>query len=79
MRIRTDTKGRDETLRLLMQATGEKTKTGALFVAAEHYIADKRNKEDVVDQLDPEIVETLSTRELPMEIVIKTQVGTQTD
>lgn len=75
MRIRTDTKGRDETLRLLMKATGENTKTAALFSAAEHYLADKRNKESVIDELEPEIAEELSTTELPLHVEIHTRVG----
>lgn len=75
MRIRTDTNGRDETLRMLMQATGEKTKTGALFAAAEHYLEDKRNKERVISQLDPETAEALSTSELPVSVTVETQVG----
>lgn len=75
MRIRTDTKGRDETLRLLMKATGENTKTAALFSAAEHYLADKRNKERVIDELGPELADELSTTELPLHVDIETQVG----
>ncbi len=81
MRIRTDTNGRDETLRMLMQATGEKTKTGALFAAAEHYLEDKRNKERVIEELvdQPELVESLSTSELPMNLSVETQVGENED
>lgn len=30
---------------MLVEATGENTKIGALFVTAEHYLDDKRNKE----------------------------------
>jgi hypothetical protein len=67
MRINTDTKGREETIRMLMEATGENTKVGALFVAAEHYLNDKRNKERVADELPRNLVEDLSTPELPME------------
>lgn len=74
MRINTDTKGREETIRMLMEATGENTKVGALFVAAEHYLNDKRNKERVADELPREFVEKLSTPELPMERG-KTSVG----
>jgi hypothetical protein len=67
MRIRTDTNGRDETLRLLMEATGEGTKTGALFAAAEHYLQDKRQKERLASQLDRDMAERLSTKQLPIE------------
>ncbi len=77
MRIRTDTNGRDETLRMLMQATGEKTKTGALFAAAEHYLEDKQNKERVISQLDPETAEALSTSELPIRVRVETHVGNE--
>ena len=52
---------------MLMEATGENTKVGALFVAAEHYLNDKRNKECVADELPRDLVEELSTPELPME------------
>lgn len=52
---------------MLMQATGENTKVGALFVAAEHYLNDKRNKERVADELPRDLVEDLPTPELPME------------
>lgn len=79
MRIRTDTNGRDETLRMLMQATGEKTKTGALFAAAEHYLEDKRNKEQLIHRLDPETAEALSTSELPMHVTIETRVGKESE
>jgi hypothetical protein len=66
MRIRTDTAGRDETLRQLMQATGENTKVGALFAAADHYLQDRRQKERVADELSREHLEALSTSELPL-------------
>lgn len=52
---------------MLMEATGENTKVGALFVAAEHYLNDKRNKERVADELPRDALEELSTPELPME------------
>jgi uncharacterized protein YigA (DUF484 family) len=67
MRIRTDTKGRDETLRMLMQATDENTKTKAIFLAVEHYINDKRQKERLASQLDRDMAERLSTKQLPIE------------
>ena len=58
-----------------MQATGEATKTGALFAAAEHYLEDKRNKERLVNELTPDMAESLSTSELPIRVTIETQVG----
>ena len=67
MRINTDTKGREETIRLLMQATGESTKTGALFAAAEHYLQDRRQKQRLVSDLDRDTAERLSTKQLPIE------------
>lgn len=62
---------------MLMQATGENTKTGALFAAAEHYLEDKRNKERVIDDLvtNPELVDALSTSELPLALDVSTRVG----
>jgi len=75
MRIRTDTKGRDETLRMLMQATGENTKVGALFAAAEHYLEDKRNKEQVEWERYQELADELSTGELPIQVDVDTRVG----
>ena len=77
MRIDTSIRGRDETLRMLMQATGENTKTGAIFAAASHYLEDKRNKEALIADLatDPELVEALSTSELPLRVEVETHVG----
>jgi len=66
VRINTDTKGREETIRLLMEATDENTKTGALFAAAGHYLEDRRNKQKIADKLDREHLEALSTSELPL-------------
>jgi len=77
VRIRTGTKGREETIQMLMNATGENTKSKALMAAAEHYLEDKRNKERVIDELvtNPDLVEKLSTSELPMELDVSTRVG----
>lgn len=60
-------KGREQTLEYLKEATGESTNTGALFVAAEHYMNDRRNKEEIADDLSREHLEALSTPELPLE------------
>jgi hypothetical protein len=49
-----------------MQATGENTKVGALFAAADHYLQDRRQKERVADELSREHLEALSTSELPL-------------
>jgi hypothetical protein len=77
VRIRTGTKGREETIQMLMDATGENTKSKALMAAAEHYLEDKRNKERVIDDLvtNPELVDELSTSELPLALDVSTRVG----
>lgn len=67
MRVRTEIKGRDETLRLLIEATGETNKTKALFAAAEHYLQDRRQKQRLVSDLDRDMAERLSTKQLPIE------------
>lgn len=58
---------REELIRRLKRATGEKTKAGALDVAAKHYLNDKQNKEKIADQLDVEELRTLSTPWLKMD------------
>jgi hypothetical protein len=63
----------------LLEATGENTKTGALFCAVEHYLEDLRNKRALVEELDPETAERLSTSELPIEVSIERSVGTDVD
>lgn len=74
MSLRVD-EGRSEAIRKVMQLTGESTKAGAIDAALHHYIRDHSNKEVVVEDLDEEIVEQLSTQELPMEKSIETSVG----
>jgi hypothetical protein len=59
---------RERRLRRLMEATGENTKAGALDVAVQHYLADMKNKRDVVGELPAERVEELSTPFLPLEV-----------
>ncbi|MWG36957.1 hypothetical protein [Halomarina oriensis] len=58
---------RHDRLRRLVEATGERTKAGALDVAVKHYLADLRNKEAVVDDLPADVVDELSTPYLPIE------------
>jgi len=60
-----------------MEATSEKTKTGALFAAAEHYLADLQNKRRLVTDgaIDPELARELSTTELPISVTLETTVG----
>jgi hypothetical protein len=67
----TDT--RERRLDRAMDAMGENTKAGAIDRALKHYLADKRNKEQVADELPGEIVQELSTPQLPIER--KTTVG----
>lgn len=69
------TDGRAEVLREAMQLTGENTKAGAIDVALKHYVRDYRNKETLVDELDPDVVEKLSTPELPLRKEIEISVG----
>lgn len=71
------TEGREEVIRVVMQLTGENTKAGAIDKALHHYARDYRNKEALVDELDYEVVEDLSTPELPMWKEIETGVGTE--
>jgi hypothetical protein len=57
---------RHDRLRRLVEATGERTKAGAIDVAMQHYLRDLRNKERVAGDLDREILEELSTPWLPL-------------
>jgi hypothetical protein len=66
MRIRM-TEQRERRLKRAMEAMGENTKAGAIDRALKHYLADKRNKEQVADELPGEIVQELSTPQLPIE------------
>ena len=52
----------------LKDATGESTVSGALDVAAKHYIEDLRAKQEVAEELDPEVREALSSTYLPIEV-----------
>jgi hypothetical protein len=66
MRIRM-TEQRERRLKRAMEAMGENTKAGAIDRALKHYLADKRNQEQVADELPGEIVQELSTPQLPIE------------
>jgi hypothetical protein len=66
MRIRM-TDERERRLKRAMDATGENTKAGAIDTALKHYLADRRNKKKVADELASEHVEVLSTPYLPIE------------
>lgn len=70
---------REEAILQVMRLTGEKTKAGAIDVALKHYAQDYRNKEMLIDELDPALVEDLNTAYLPMTMEISTSVGKDLD
>ena len=74
MSLRVD-EGRAEAIRQVMELTNENTKAGAIDTALHHYIRDYRNKNRVVEKLDSDIADELSTPELPIEVEIATSVG----
>lgn len=74
MRIRMNDE-REDRLRRLMQATGEKTKSGAIDVACKHYLADLERKRRHVEDMDPELAEALSTPYVPIDVEIQRSVG----
>lgn len=88
MNIDTSIKNRDDRLRRLMMATGENTKTKALFLAVDHYLADLENKERVIDDLvgvttqsfrtedgTESVIDVLSTGPMPLSAELETHVG----
>lgn len=58
---------RQARLRRVMEATGERTKAGALDVAMAHYLADLEAKRRAADDLSTDLTERLSTPYLPLE------------
>jgi hypothetical protein len=58
---------REDTLRRVMQESGESTKAGAIDVAMKHYLNDLRNKKRVVDELPPSLATELSTAWIPID------------
>jgi hypothetical protein len=58
---------RERSLRRLMQATGENTKSKAIDAAIRHYLADLENKKRLANALDPDHLEELSTPWLPVD------------
>jgi len=74
MRIRM-TNDREKRLKRAMREMHENTKSGAIDRALKHYLADKRAKEAIADELATEHVEELSTPWLPIER--ETTVGDQ--
>lgn len=61
----------------MKEAIGESTVSGALDVAARHYLEDKRTKEQLVEEIDDELAAEISTSWLPVEreTSIETSVG----
>ena len=74
MRIRM-TDEREKRLKRAMREMDENTKSRAIDRALAHYLADKRAKEEIADELATEHVEALSTPWLPIER--ETTVGDQ--
>jgi hypothetical protein len=60
MRIRMNG-GREQRLDRLLKAAGKDTKAKAINIAIQHYLADKRAKKQLVDELPAAILEELST------------------
>lgn len=73
------TDGRENRHRRLMQATGESTVSGAIDVAAKHYLADLKAKERVAEHVDElksaEVLEELSNPWIPIEREVSINVG----
>lgn len=66
MRIRMpDT--RERRLTRAMEAMDEKTKAKAIDRALAHYLTDLENKQRVAEELPTDLVEQLSTAQLPIE------------
>lgn len=76
MRIRM-TEERSDRLRRLMQKIDEPTKAGAIDTAMKHYLSDYLNKQRVADELSTDMIEELSTAQLPLDR--ETSVGSGDD
>lgn len=74
MRIRM-TEEREDRLRRLMQATGEKTKSGAIDMACKHYLADLERKQKNIEELPDQLVDELSTPYVPLDRTVENNVG----
>ena len=73
------TEEREDRLRRLMQATGEKTMAGALDVAAKHYIRDLRAKERCIDKMCDEVIDELDGPWIPLDRNVTHNVGRTED
>ena len=60
------TEDRKDVLARLKRRTGENTNTGALFVAARHYLQDYENKQRHAKKLPYNLYPKFSTAELPL-------------
>jgi len=58
---------REDRLSRLQEATGEKTKAGAIDTAVKHYLSDLQMKRDVAPELEDDLAERLSTPWLPID------------
>lgn len=74
MRIRMNDE-REDRLRRLMQATGEKTKSGAIDMACKHYLADLEAKSNNIEKIPDQLVDELSTPYVPLEREVTNNVG----
>lgn len=70
---------RENRLRRLMEATGEKTKSGAIDVACKHYLSDLRAKERCIDKMNPDVVEELDNPFIPLTRDVTLSVGRNND
>lgn len=62
---------REQRFQRLREATGESTTAGAIDVAVQHYLADKRAKGEIVDELPADVLDELSTPWLPIEAEVR--------
>jgi len=58
---------RERWIETVQELSEESTKSGAIDVALQHYIADHRNKQQVAGQLESDVIEDLHTPFLPIE------------
>lgn len=69
------TEKRSRLIREVMELAEENTKAGGIDTALAHYIEDHRQKSEIVADLDAEVVEQLSTNQLPMYKECEFRVG----
>jgi len=76
MRIRMN-EDRERWIEQVKELAEEQTKSGAIDIALQHYIADVRNKQQVADELPTDVLEELHTPFLPMDRT--TDVGRESE